>query len=53
LTALQKKTMHALLGTDSAGPKRPHEVAKQRGVTYRAVYDAREKAMRRLIKGTK
>lgn len=52
LTTIQRITMEALLGIDNEGePRRPHQVAKWRGVTYHAVYVAREAAMKRIVDG--
>lgn len=50
LTKLQRETMHALMGTNGEH-LRPYEYARIRERTIRAVYDAREKAVRRIMGG--
>lgn len=48
LTAWQREVMHALIGT-SGKHFRPKEFARTKGRTHRAIYDAREKAVRNIL----
>lgn len=48
LTKLQREAIHVLMGTDG-NHVRPFEYARMRGVTQRAVYQARENAVSRIV----
>lgn len=48
MTTWQREVMRSLLGLDEKH-YRPYELAKERGRTYRAIYDAREKAIKNIL----
>lgn len=48
ITTWQREVMRSLLGLDGKH-YRPHELAKERNRSYRAIYDAREKATKNII----